>query len=88
MKNYKLTSSRLSLTAGHGVWPLDFNNKNRLKNLVTSLFSLWSYRFIQAVLVGLIVLLSQNRDCHGQHGHGVGQFLPNSRKMQLDNNLP
>jgi hypothetical protein len=27
----KLTSSRSSLTADHGVWPLDFNNKNRLK---------------------------------------------------------
>jgi hypothetical protein len=27
----KLTSSRSSSTADHGVWPLDFNNKNRLK---------------------------------------------------------
>jgi hypothetical protein len=30
-KKNKLTSSRLSMTADHGVWPLDFNNKNRLK---------------------------------------------------------
>jgi hypothetical protein len=27
------------------------------------------------------------RDCHGQHGHGRA-ILPNSRKIQLDNNLP
>jgi hypothetical protein len=27
----KLTSSRSSSTADHGVWPLDFNNKSRLK---------------------------------------------------------
>jgi hypothetical protein len=27
----KLTSSQLWSTANHGIWPLDFNNKNRLK---------------------------------------------------------
>jgi hypothetical protein len=57
------------------------------KNLVTSLFSLCSNGFIRAVLVELLGLPSLNRDCHGQHGHG-GAILPNSRKMQLDNNLP
>jgi hypothetical protein len=50
------------------------------KNLVTSLFSLCSNRLIRSVLVGLLEQLSQNRDCHGQHGHG-GAILPNSRKM-------
>jgi hypothetical protein len=86
-KKNKLTSSQLPSTADHDVWPLDFNNKNRLKNLVPSLFSLCSNRFIQAVLVGLLGLLSRNRDCRGQHGHG-GTILPNLRKIQLDNNLP
>jgi hypothetical protein len=56
------------------------------QNLVTSLFSLCYNRFIQAVLVGLLGLPSRHRDCHGQHSHG-GAILPNSRKMQLDNNL-
>jgi hypothetical protein len=45
------------------------------KNLVTSLFSLCSNRFIQAVLVGWLGLPSRNRDCHGQHNMAiVGQF--------------
>jgi hypothetical protein len=56
--------------------------------LVRSLFSLCSNRFIRAVLDGLLGLPSQNHDCHGQHGHAGGTILPNSRKMQLDNNLP
>jgi hypothetical protein len=56
-------------------------------DLVTLLFSLCSDKFIQAVLVGLLGLPSRNRDWHGQHGHG-GAILPNSRKMQLNNNLP
>jgi hypothetical protein len=30
-KEEKLTSSRSSLTADHGVWPLDFNTRNRFK---------------------------------------------------------
>jgi hypothetical protein len=85
-KKNKLTSSRSSSTADHGVWLLDFNNKNRLKNLVTSLISLCSNISIRAVLVGLLGLPSRNRDCHGQHAHG-GPILPNSRKMQLDNIL-
>jgi hypothetical protein len=76
------------LAADHGVWPLDFNNNKKIKkNLVTSLFSLCSNRFIQAVLVGLLGLPSRDSDCHGQPGHG-GAILPNLRKMQLDNNLP
>jgi hypothetical protein len=50
------------------------------KNLVASLFSLYSTRFIRAVLVGLLEQPSQNRDCHGQDGHG-GAILPNLRKM-------
>jgi hypothetical protein len=50
------------------------------KNLVMSVFSLCSNRFIRAVLVGLFEQPSWNRDCHGQHGHG-GAILPNSRKM-------
>jgi hypothetical protein len=55
-KKKKLTSSQLSSIADHGIWPLDFNNKNRLKNLVTLLFGICSNRFIQAVLVGLLRL--------------------------------
>jgi hypothetical protein len=51
-----------------------------LKNLVTSLFSLCSNKFIRAVLVGLLGQPSRNRDCHGHHGHG-GAILPNPRKM-------
>jgi hypothetical protein len=57
------------------------------KNLVTSIFSLCSNRFIPAVLVGLLGQPCRNCDRHGQHGHG-GAILPNSRKMQLNNNLP
>jgi hypothetical protein len=57
------------------------------KNLVTSIFSLCSNRFIRAGLVGLLGLLSRNCDFHGQHGHR-GAILPNLRKMQLNNNLP
>jgi hypothetical protein len=64
-------------TMAFGRW--NFNNKNRKKNLVTSLFSLCSTRFIRAVLVGLLGLPSQNCDCHGQHGHG-GAISLNSRK--------
>jgi hypothetical protein len=75
-KKKKLTSSQSSSTADHGVWPLGFNNKNRLKKVVTSLFSLCSNMFIQAVLDGLLGLPSQNHNCHGQHGHG-GEILPN-----------
>jgi hypothetical protein len=56
------------------------------KKQVTLLFSLCSNRFFRVVLVGLLWLPSQNRDCHGQHGHG-GAIQPNSRKIQLDNNL-
>jgi hypothetical protein len=51
-----------------------------LKNLLSSLFSLCSNKFIRAVLVELLGHPSRNRDCHGQHGHG-GTILPNSRKM-------
>jgi hypothetical protein len=36
----KLTSSRLSSTTDHGVWPLDFSNKNRLKKSSNVLISL------------------------------------------------
>jgi hypothetical protein len=89
MKNNKLTSGQSLSTVDHGNWPLDFNNKNKLKqNLVTSLFdSLRSTnRFIQAVSVGLLVLPSQNRNWHGQHGHG-GAMFTKLKKMLGDNNL-
>jgi hypothetical protein len=86
-KKNKLTSSQSTSTADHGIWPLDFNDKNRLKNLGTLLFSSCSTnRFIRVVLVGLLGLPSRNRNCHGQHGHG-GAILPNLRKMQLNNML-
>jgi hypothetical protein len=40
---------------------------------------LFSNRFIQVVLVGLLGLPSRNCNCHGQHGHGEA-IVPNSRK--------
>jgi hypothetical protein len=55
------------------------------KNLVTSLFSLRSNRFIRPVSVGLLALPSQNCDCHGQHGHGGAiftQFKKESTRQQ------
>jgi hypothetical protein len=46
------------IVVDHGVWPLDFNNKNRLKNLEPSIFSLCSNRFIRPVSVRLLALPS------------------------------
>jgi hypothetical protein len=85
-KKYPPPADRRRLpTMAFGRWISTIKIDN--KNLVTSLFSFCSNIFIRAVLFGLLEQPSRNRDCHGQHGHG-GAILPNSRKMQLDNNLP
>jgi hypothetical protein len=64
----------------HGVSPINSNEKKiEKKNLLTSLFSLYSTWFIRQVSVGLLVIPSQNRNCHGQHGHG-GVFFTKSKK--------
>jgi hypothetical protein len=39
------------------------------------LLSLRSNRFIQLVSARLLSLPSQNGNCHGQQGHGVGEFF-------------
>ena len=55
------------------------------KNLVTSLFSLHSNRFIQPVSVGLKLPPSRNRNHHGQHGHGGAiftEFKKNATRQQ------
>jgi hypothetical protein len=44
------------------------------KNLVTSIFSLCSNRFIRLVSAPLLALPSQKRDCRGHHGHGGALF--------------
>jgi hypothetical protein len=77
-KNSPPADRRLLPTMAFGRWIS--TTKIDKKDLVTSLFSLCSNRFIRAVLVGLLEQPSQNRDCHGQHGHG-GTILSNSRKM-------
>jgi hypothetical protein len=51
-----------------------YEKKIDKKKLVTSLFSLYSTRFIRQISLGLLVIPSQNRNCHGQHGHGVVFF--------------
>jgi hypothetical protein len=51
------------------------------KNLVTSLFSLYSTTwFIWQVSVGFLVIPSWNRNCHGQHGHGGVVFFTKFKK--------
>jgi hypothetical protein len=48
------------IVVDHGVWPMDFNdNKNRLKNLVTSLFSLRSNEFVRPASVGCLNILAK-----------------------------
>ena len=59
---------------------MNFNEKKiDKKNLVRSLFSLYSTWSIRQVSVELLVIPSRNRNCHGQHGHG-GVFFTKSKK--------
>jgi hypothetical protein len=53
--------------------------KNRVKKLITSIFSLYSTWFIPQISVGLLVIPSRNCNCHGQHGHG-GVFFTKLKK--------
>jgi hypothetical protein len=46
---------------------------------LTSLFSLYSTLFIRQVSVDLLVIPSQNCNCHDQHGHG-GVFFTKFKK--------
>jgi hypothetical protein len=60
------------------------HNKNRKKNLVKSLFSLHSNRFIRLGSVDLLTLPSRNRNHPGQHGHGgaINKFEKNATNQQ------
>jgi hypothetical protein len=83
---YDEQQTHLLLTMAFGRW-ISTTTKIDKKNLVTSLFSLHSNRFIQPESVDLLSLPSPNRNHHGQHDHGEA-ILTKFEKMLQVNNLP
>jgi hypothetical protein len=71
---HQITSgqSSLSSTMAFGRWIS--TTKIDKKNLVTSIFSLCSNRFIRPVSLQLLASPSGNCNCHGHHGHGGAIF--------------